>query len=533
MSNSNETILEGQEARDVIISGLNKLANVVKITLGPCGRNVILADKHVPTVTKDGVSVARSVSLNNSWENIVAKLIKNVSIKAEQTAGDGTTTATVLAQAMIQYGLTLTSNGTRPSEVVTELTTLTTKAKAHLKNIRVEIDSLDDLISVATVSANGDNVLAEVVARAVYSVGKFGLVNIKKGSDSEDIVDVTTGYTIPRGLEHSSLRNSRTGFKVPTAKVLVISDDVDSTAEIDTLLAYIINVSTTDFGSGNWLLIMSEPNDDICLRMNNILRQQTKPMSVAIVRAPASGKSQAETMIDIATIAGTTVTGIHSLVDFEYGNVTDLLIDNNNTTFNYADDVDGYVELLTKDLTEARSNYDKNRINERIARIKGGVSTIYVGGFTEAEVGERHDRFDDAVRATQGAWREGVVVGGGHALLVTSNNMLKHQDLTDFKNPTAAIEVLRTPYRQILLNADYTGTDIEHAIDTMFNQTSIDQLTHINVLSGEFMMEEDYKIVDPYLVAVTTLDTALSIAKLAITTGAIVGPSNNKVPSLL
>lgn len=517
----NPTIIRGEDAREAIITGLNQLADTVKITLGPCGRNVMLAHMQQPDVTKDGVSVARAISLPNEWENHAIKLIKNVSTRAESTAGDGTTTATLLAQSMIGHGMELVSSGMRPNKVVSELGEMVKTAKSYVSQIKETAESEEDLVRVATISANGDVDMAKVVANAVYQVGEFGMINVKDGLDDVDTIDVCTGYTIARGLGYSAMRNTRTAFKTREARVAVYEEALEQVEDVDNLMRSIVETETGLSNRMPWLIVATDFTDEVCQRILAIGRQHS--LQVALVRAPAAGRTQSQLMEDISVVSQTNIINA-SLVDGKafatshYGYITDLLIDDHNTTFNHDMEISTYVEGLEAEHERARTGYEKERIKERIARLTGGVATIYVGGYTESEIRERKARFDDAVKATQGALRYGVVVGGGHALLQVSANV--DSDL--------ARSVLQEPYRQILRNADYTEAEIDALVTA-----HLDGNKYADVVNGNLLELEDYHVVDPYLVTVTALDTALSIAKLAITTEAIVGPNGRPVTGLL
>lgn len=515
------TIIRGDDAREAIISGLNQLADTVKITLGPCGRNVMLAHMQQPDVTKDGVSVARAISLPNDWENHAVKLIKNVSTKAESTAGDGTTTATLLAQIMINSGIKLVATGKRPNAVVGMLAEVVSKAKEHVKAVQVVAESEDDLVKVATISANGDVDMARIVGRAVHMVGKFGMINIKEGLDDVDAVDTCTGYTIARGLGYSGMRNTKSGFKAREARVVVYEEGLEQIEDVDALMSAILHAHARMSNTMPWLIIATDFSDEVCMRILNVGRQHS--VSVGIVRAPAAGRTQSQLMEDISAVTqgailNSTVVAKDGLADNQFGYVTDLVVDDHNTTFNHDMELSAYVEGLEEAFETARTGYEKERIKERIARLTGGVATIYVGGMTESEIRERKDRFDDAVKATQGALRYGVVLGGGHTLLEASFKYECELSTT----------ILQEPYRQILRNADYTETEIDNYITTYLDSGKL-----VDVVSGELLDKDDYHVVDPYLVTVTALDTALSIAKLAITTEAIVGPNGRQVTGML
>ncbi|AFI55341.1 chaperonin GroEL [Halocynthia phage JM-2012] len=521
------TIIRGEEARKAIVTGLNELADTVRITLGPCGRNVIMAHTNNPEVTKDGVSVARSITLPNKWENAAATLIKNVSVRAEHTAGDGTTTATVLAQGFINHGVELVDKGTRPGKVVKDLTELVAEAKISLEAQRQVVETQDDLFKVAVVSSNGDVGLAESVAKAVHQVGEYGLVQIKDGIDDVDVIEASTGYTLPRGIAHTILRNCRDGFKAKHASVLLYGDSLNTINDVDVLMAHVAGLYNLPT-----VIIINDVEDSMLQRIAALSKQLN--VEVTCIRAPQAGKSQAQYMEDLAVITDSRIVTSEdlslnmkdnrlipdSVLSSELlGTVDDLTVDDHNTVFNYkiSSEVEAYVQTLNSEIHTVHSDFSRSRLHERIARITGGIVTIYVGGYTEAEIAERKTRYDDAIRATQAALREGVVVGGGYALIKAFG-----------ESKSTIRRLLTVPFKQILSNADYTDSETQDAI-----RKYLEDDKYIEVVVGEYVDDFDYVIVDPYLVTVTALETALSIAKLAITTDAIVSSSGTPRSSLL
>lgn len=522
----NPTIIYGEDARNAIVSGLNKLADTVKLTLGPCGRNVIMAHTQVPEVTKDGVSVARSITLPNPWEDAAIKLIKNVAIRAEKTAGDGTTTSTVLAQAFINYGMKLVDEGKRPGQVVAMFEEVVKYAKEYVTANKQEVDAFNPLINVALISSNGDEDLAKTVADAVERVGEFGLVQIKNGIDDHDVVETSDGYTLPRGLQHSLCRNCRAGFKAKQASVLLLEDSLEKIDDADILASALLSRKE----HAEFLIVVSEIEDVIIQRLNAIFNHQNLAGKVAIVRAPQAGKSQAQYMEDLSALTSAKITNIEqikasldaSINPFTLGYVENLNIDDHNTSFDYvsSEALAKYIDELQMEMDEGSSDYTRSRTYERIARLNGGIVTIYVGGFTEPEIAERKTRYDDAIRATQAALRHGTVVGGGYALL---------DAFLDYEGKYSDVAALLTkPFAQILENAEVPRDEM-NAIMNKRENTS----TYYNVLHEEFVSIEDYPVVDPYLVTITALETALSITKLVITTDAIVGGTSIPKSSLL
>lgn len=542
MNTCNETIISGLGARNAMVNGLNKLADAVKVTLGPAGRTVILANMQIPVVTKDGVSVARAVTLPNPWENYAAQLIKNVAVRAEKSAGDGTTTATVLAQAMINYGLKLVDSGKRPVNVIHDLTNFVEVVKPMVYSASKQVERFEDLVEVATISSNGDTSMGTTVAKVVELVGHYGMVTVKPGITGADTYEVNTGYVIPRGLANTVLNNTRKGFKSAETDVILINDSIESTDEIDALGKLIIMR-----GTRKPLLIVCNDFDDIVVQ--RLASQVIKPnnLNVAMIRTPYAGKTQLDVLNDLTVVSDAKQLDNQSIevicskfnlnepdldsqriVAESLGSINKLTIDEHNTTIDHSADISSYLNDLIEDLDTVREGYPKERLQERIGRLSGGVATIYCGGNSEAELTEREHRFDDAVRATQAASQYGTVRGGGYTLLDISAK-LSEQFPVDLR------AILATPFKQILINADYSLEDIEEAIDTRFHgmDKGDNFESYTNVLSGELVTGNGYSVLDPYLVTVTALDTALSIAKLAISTDVMIGPADKPLSSFM
>lgn len=538
---TNDPILSGNEARTAMVNGVDKLANAVKVTLGPAGRTVILADKQIPTVTKDGVSVARSVNLADKWENYSAQLVKNVATRAEKTAGDGTTTATVLAQALINYGINQVNSGKRPVNVVTLLNQFVVDAKDAVSHLRDDVTNYNELLNVATISANGDVAMATIVADTISAVGNYGMVNAKNGIEDTDTYDISTGYVIPRGLSVSGFANAGNSFKATDASVLLINDVLEVTDDVD-MLGRLLAVRATN---EPLLIICNEFDDSVCNRLiANVIRPRN--LRVAMVRAPFAGKSQLEVMTDIGKLVSCKLWTNEDIrkeyntakkvdtanpnnqevlvpINPKFGKVKSVVCDDHTTVLDYHDiDLSDYVDELQQQVKNSRNGHSKERIIERIARLVGGVANIYVGGSTEAELQERKHRFEDAIRATQAAALYGTVVGGGYTLLDVSYQL-------ESLFPAELCNVLRTPIIQIFNNAEYTVTDTNKAIELREPNANndIDTETYTDVLSGKTVNLANYMVNDPYLVTITALDTALSIAKLVITTEVIIGSMDN------
>lgn len=514
-----ETIINGQEAREAIVGGLNKLADTVKLTLGPAGLNVMLANRILPEVTKDGVSVAKAISLPLVWEDHVAQVVKNVAARAESSAGDGTTTSTLMAQVLIQCGMKHIEAHMRPAQIIATMEAMVQDVKAELKLMRREATSRDDLFRVALVSANGDAAIANVVADAVHGVGEFGLINAKASASDDDSLEFGTGYTINRGLSIAQMRNCRDGFKMRQGAILVFEDAIETVEEVDLLIRKIISANKKTV-----FIVFREADDDILQRITHHTRNHG--MVIGAVRAPTAGRSQSQFMEDIAMAASGTIVTMSNLEDdaFDindaYGQVENLMSDEHTTSFSFDDsssELAEHIQTLKDNLGSVHTGYERERLNERIARLTGGVATIYVGGFTEAEVKEREARYDDAVRATQCALREGVVIGGGYALLEIAHKLEGKHTMDGL------LDVLKAPFRQIRLNAEFTKDALSY-----LESDYIERGICIDVMTEEAITKDDYQIVDPYLVTMTALDTSLSIARLLLRTGAIVGANPNK-----
>jgi chaperonin GroEL len=514
------------DARQRMFKGVNILANAVKVTLGPKGRNAVL-DKSfgAPTVTKDGVSVAKEIELKDKFENMGAQMVKEVASNTSDEAGDGTTTATVLAQAIIREGLKAVAAGINPMDLKRGIDQAVSVATEELKKISKPAKDPKSIAQVATISANADESIGKTIADAMAKVGKEGVITVEEGSGLENELEVVEGMQFDRGYLSPYFINNQQSQSAELEKplILLVDKKISNIRELLPLLEAIAK-------GGRQLLIVAEDveGEALATLVVNTIRGIVK---VAAVKAPGFGDRRKAMLQDIAVLTGGTVISDEVGLSLEKATLNDLgeakkvLVEKENTTIidgaGKAADIKGRVESIRQQIEEATSDYDKEKLQERVAKLSGGVAVIKVGAATEIEMKEKKARVEDALHATRAAVEEGVVPGGGVALV----RALKAIEKLVGKNEdqTTGIKILarsiEEPLRQIVANA---GEDAA----VVLNRVREGKGTFgYNAATGEYGDMIEMGILDPTKVTRLALQNAASVSGLLLTTEVMIAES--------
>jgi len=521
------------DARQLMFAGVNTLANAVKITLGPKGRNVIL-DKSfgAPTVTKDGVSVAKEIELDNNFENMGAQMLKEVASHTSDVAGDGTTTATVLAQAILQVGLKSVAAGMNPMDLKRGIDKATVAVVEELKKLSKPCEDNKAIAQVGTISANSDEEVGEVIADAMGKVGKEGVITVEEGSGLENELDVVEGMQFDRGYLSPYFISDPQSQSAELENPFVLLYD-KKISNIRDLLPLLEGVAK----SSRPLLLIAEDieGEALATLVVNTIRGIVK---VAAVKAPGFGDRRKAMLQDIAILTGGQVISEEVGLSLEKATLEDLgeakkiQVTKENTTIidgaGTSDDIKGRVEQINNEIEESSSDYDKEKLQERVAKLSGGVAVIKVGAATEIEMKEKKARVEDALHATRAAVEEGVVAGGGVAYLRAESVLAKLKGANEDQD--VGINILRRaleePLRQIVSNA---GGDAS----VVLNQVTEGEGNYgFNAATSEYGDMVAMGIIDPTKVTRFALQNASSVAGLLLTTEAMVSElPKDDVPS--
>jgi len=523
------------DARSRMANGVNILANAVKVTLGPKGRNVILDKSYgAPTVTKDGVSVAKEIELKDKFENMGAQLVKEVASKTSDAAGDGTTTATVLAQAILAEGLKAVAAGTDPMDIKRGIDKAVETVTAELKKQSVPCKDRKAIAQVGTVSANSDEAIGEIIATAMDKVGKEGVITVEDGSGLENELDVVEGMQFDRGYLSPYFINNQQSQQVELENPLILINE-KKISNIRELLPVLEGVAK----SGRPLLIISEDveGEALATLVVNNLRGILK---VAAVKAPGFGDRRKEMLKDIAILTGGTVIAEEVGLSLEKASIADLgtakkvQISKENTIIidgaGKGADIEARVAEIRKQIEDATSDYDKEKLHERVAKLAGGVAVIKVGAATEIEMKEKKARVEDALHATRAAVEEGIVAGGGVALVRAAKALEKLKGNND--DQTVGIKILhraiQEPLRQIVKNA---GGEPSVVLNKVSSGKDSYGYNAANDTYGDMI---EAGIIDPAKVTRLALQNAASVASLLLTTEAMIAelPQKNDAPAM-
>ena len=511
------------DARDRMVRGVNILANAVKVTLGPKGRNVVI-DKSfgAPRITKDGVTVAKEIELEDKFENMGAQMVRSVASKTNDIAGDGTTTATVLAQSIVNEGVKLVAAGMNPMDLKRGIDLAVAEVVENLKARATKITSSAEVAQVGTISANGEKQIGDDIAEAMQKVGNEGVITVEEAKTTESTLEVVEGMQFDRGYLSAYFVTN------PEKMVAALEDPLILLHEkkLSNLQA-MLPILEAVVQSQRPLLIIAEDIEGEALA-TLVVNRLRGGLKVAAVKAPGFGDRRKAMLEDIAVLTGGQV--ISEELGIKLENVTlDMLgtakrveITKENTTIvdgsGQKTDIEARVAQIKSQIEETTSDYDKEKLQERLAKLAGGVAVIKVGGATEVEVKERKDRVDDALNATRAAVEEGIVAGGGVALLRASANLTVKGENADQQAGISIVRrALQEPIRQIVQNSGGEGSVIvgkilENTSDTFGYDAQL----------GEFGDMIKMGIIDPVKVVRTALQDAASVAGLLITTEAMI-----------
>ena len=511
------------ESRENLRKGVDILANAVKVTLGPKGRNVILDKKFgAPTVTKDGVSVAKEIELKEAVENMGAQLVKEVASKTADDAGDGTTTATVLAQAIFNTGIKNVAAGANPMDLKRGIDKAVVEVVSNLKSQSKDIKDSSEISQVATVSANNDHEIGKMIANAMDKVGKDGVITVEEAKGTETEVKTVEGMQFDRGyLSPYFVTNSdKMEAELENPYILIYDKKISAMKELLPVLELVSQ-------SGKPLLIIAEDIEGEALA-TIVVNKIRGALKVAAVKAPGFGDRRKAMLEDIAILTGGTVISeergykLESATIDYLGTAEKVNIDKDNTTVvsgaGKKADIDGRVNQIKKQIENTTSEYDKEKLQERLAKLSGGVAILYVGDATEVEMKEKKDRVDDALHATRAAVQEGIVAGGGTAFLRAIESLDK-LDLGNEDQNTGVLIVktaLESPIRTIVENSGGEGSVVIQKIREGKGDYGYNAATD----SFESMFKAG--IIDPTKVSRLALENAASIAGLLITTECVV-----------
>ncbi len=519
----------GEDARSRMVRGVNVLANAVKATLGPKGRNVVLEKSFgAPTITKDGVSVAKEIELADKFENMGAQMVKEVASKTNDNAGDGTTTATVLAQALIREGVKAVAAGMNPMDLKRGIDKAVTAAVAELKNISKPTADDKAIAQVGTISANADESIGNIIAEAMKKVGKEGVITVEEGSGLENELDVVEGMQFDRGYLSPYFINNQQSQTADLDDPFILLHD-KKISNVRDLLPVLEGVAK----AGKPLLIVAEEveGEALATLVVNTIRGIVK---VVAVKAPGFGDRRKAMLEDMAVLTSGTVISEEVGLSLEKATIKDLgrakkvqVSKENTTIIDGAGDVaaiESRVKQIKTQIEETSSDYDREKLQERVAKLAGGVAVIKVGAATEVEMKEKKDRVDDALHATRAAVEEGIVPGGGVALVRVMNAISALKGINEDQDHgiQIALRAMEAPLREIVANAGEEPSVILNKVKEGSGNFGY------NAANGEFGDMVEFGILDPTKVTRSALQNAASIAGLMITTEAMVAEAPKK-----
>ncbi|MFD1805286.1 chaperonin GroEL [Pasteurella oralis] len=513
----------GNDARVKMLAGVNILADAVKVTLGPKGRNVVL-DKSfgAPTITKDGVSVAREIELEDKFENMGAQMVKEVASKANDAAGDGTTTATVLAQAIVNEGLKAVAAGMNPMDLKRGIDKAVAAVVTELKALSKPCETSKEIEQVGTISANSDSIVGQIIAQAMDKVGKEGVITVEDGTGLEDELAVVEGMQFDRGyLSPYFINKPETAtVELDNPFILLVDKKVSNIRELLPVLEGVAK-------AGKPLLIIAEDveGEALATLVVNTMRGIVK---VAAVKAPGFGDRRKAMLQDIAILTAGTVISEEIGMELEKATLEDLgqakrvVINKDNTTIidGIGDEaqIQGRVAQIRQQIEESTSDYDKEKLQERVAKLAGGVAVIKVGAATEVEMKEKKARVEDALHATRAAVEEGIVAGGGVALIRAASKVASLQGDNEEQNVgiKLALRAMEAPLRQIVANAGEEASVVASAVKNGEGNFGY------NAGTEQYGDMIEMGILDPTKVTRSALQFAASVAGLMITTECMV-----------
>lgn len=511
------------DARAKLKIGVDKLANAVKVTLGPKGRNVILDKKFgAPTVTKDGVSVAKEIELEDEVENMGAQMVKEVASKTSDVAGDGTTTATVLAQAIYKEGLKNVTAGANPMDLKRGVDLAVTKVIEHLKSVTKEVGGKDEISQVGSISANNDKAIGELISDAMDKVGKDGVITVEEAKGTETELDLVEGMQFDRGYLSPYFVTDSESMEAVLETPLILIHDKKISAMKD-----LLPILEKTAQSGKPLLIIAEDLEGEALA-TLVVNKLRGTLKVAAVKAPGFGDRRKAMLEDIAVLTGGTVISeergykLESATLDYLGSAKKVVIDKDNTTVvegsGKSEDIKKRINEIKAQIEKTTSDYDREKLQERLAKLSGGVAVLKIGAATEIEMKEKKARVEDALHATRAAVEEGIVAGGGVAFVraISELDGMEGDNLDQTTGIKIIQKALQEPLKQIVDNAGLEGAVVLNKVMEGEGNFGFNAATE--------KYEDLFKagVIDPTKVTRTALENAASVSALLITTEAVV-----------
>nr|WP_314792122.1 chaperonin GroEL [uncultured Campylobacter sp.] len=525
-------IIFSDDARNRLYAGVRKLNDAVKVTMGPRGRNVLLQKSFgAPAITKDGVTVAKEIELKDTLENMGASLVREVASKTNDQAGDGTTTATVLAHAIFKEGLRNVTAGANPIEVKRGMDKFSAAVIEELKKSSKKVSGKKEIAQVATISANNDSAVGDLIADAMERVGKDGVITVEEAKSINDELNVVEGMQFDRGYLSPYFITNAEKMLVELSSPLVLLFDKKIT-NLKDLLPVLEQVQK----SGKPLLIIAEDIEGEALA-TLVVNKLRGVLNISAVKAPGFGDRRKAMLEDIAILTGGTVISeelgrtLESASMADLGQAERIVIDKDNTTIvggaGKKKDIDARVLQIKAQIAETTSDYDKEKLQERMAKLSGGVAVIKVGAATETEMKEKKDRVDDALNATKAAVDEGIVIGGGAALIRAGLSVKLALSGDELIGADIVKRALFAPLRQIAENAGFDAGVVANKVEQ-----GSDKKFGFNAANGEYVNMFEAGIIDPVKVERIALQNAVSVASLLLTTEATVSEIKEEKPAM-
>ncbi|MFV0562307.1 chaperonin GroEL [Malaciobacter mytili] len=519
-------------ARNKLFTGVEKLADAVKVTMGPRGRNVLLQKSFgAPAITKDGVSVAREIELEDTLENMGAQLVKEVASKTADEAGDGTTTATVLAYSIFKEGLRNVTAGANPITLKRGMDKACEAILAELKASSKVVANKTEIEQVATISANSDKAIGSMIAEAMDKVGKDGVITVEEAKGISDELDVVEGMQFDRGyLSPYFVTNSeKMVAEMANPFILLYDKKISNLKEMLPILEAVNKTARP-------LLIIAEDVDGEALA-TLVVNRLRGSLNIAAVKAPGFGDRRKAMLEDIAVLTGGTVVSEEMGMTLDgatletLGTASRIVIDKDNTTIvNGAGEtsaVEARVNQIRNEIANTTSDYDREKLQERLAKLSGGVAVIKVGAATETEMKEKKDRVDDALSATRAAVEEGIVIGGGAALIKAASRVSLNLEGDEQIGADIVLRAIKAPLKQIAINAGYDAGVVVNEVEKAQSPTY-----GFDAATGEYVDMFEAGIVDPAKVERVAMQNAVSVASLLLTTEATVTEIKSEKPAM-
>ena len=515
-------IFFSDQARNGLFQGVTKLADAVKVTMGPRGRNVLIQKSYGPPhITKDGVSVAREIEFSDTLENMGAQLVKEVASNTADEAGDGTTTATILAHSIFKEGLRNITAGANPIEVKRGMDKASILITKELKAMSRDVNTNQEIEQVATISANSDISIGKLIAQAMEKVGKDGVITVEEAKGIEDELEVVEGMQFDRGYlsPYFVTNQEKMTCELEAPFILLVESKITTLKDLVPILEQIQQ-------SGRPLLIIADDVEGEALA-TLVLNKLKGVLNITAVKAPGFGDRKKAMLNDIAVLTGATLITEELGLTLDKATVQDLgacakvVIDKDNSVIvngsGSQDAVNGRVNEIKSQIEKTTSEYDKEKLQERLAKLSGGVAIIKVGAATETEMKEKKDRVDDALSATRAAVEEGIVIGGGSALLLASHNIENRLEGDEKIGAEIIIRALSAPMKQIVTNAGFDAGVVVNEVLKSDNKN-----IGFDASKGEFVDMFEAGIVDPVKVSRVAMQNAISVSSLLLTTEATV-----------